>query len=199
MKISHIKKVILAIAAAALFIVPVSIITLQSINTKTAKAYDYNYGCKLNQTYSYTQKRCILSSDCKGCVKNSINSCPVRYYDETSNSYVCDLNQTNMFDNFSKDKNTTEYYTTSTCTIYDYGSYCNDSYLPTYPNCNPDYVLIGNDCVYASTIDVPYPNQSYQNNRDYFTNDDNIVYSIPYDYEYNKSNSFEAWTTSEVY
>lgn len=78
MKMKIIQKVILTLAAAALFIVPVSIIVLQSNTTKTAEAGNHKYSS--NPCNSICQSYYTASN------KNN-NSCPVMYYSYITKSY----------------------------------------------------------------------------------------------------------------
>jgi hypothetical protein len=161
MNFSLIKKVILTVAVAALFIVPASIFALQSNNVKTAdaaKPQHYSNPCN-HICQGYYQ----ASSN-----NQSKNHCPVMYYSYITNSYSSCTQVPQPKVNYSNSKNSTF------CPVY-----CNThSQTPqpiTYPKpANNNTANYSNDYSYYNQnnsgnyvaqpsyqIPVPQPKQNY--------------------------------------
>jgi hypothetical protein len=206
MKMSIIKRVILTIAAVALFVVPVSIITLQPNQTKTADAAHYNNN-KNNCNHL-----------CQGyyAASNNSTSCPVMYYSYITNSYSSCTQVQNPKTNYT----TSTYNNSSYCPMYcntstynaspvNYSYPYNNSSYNNYVSYSKDYSYY-NPNSYGTYISEPYydipvssPKQDYVD----------IYVSKPGTYNYsaqktaytvgneifNRHNSYEALTPDYVY
>jgi hypothetical protein len=151
MKVSIIKRVILTIAAAALFVVPVSIISLQSNSPKTAEAYSpYTHNkysqkdCFLGRRYDPAKDTCVLDSDYKG----------YENYSKTNSN--CYYNSNNSIYTTCPAYTSTNYNTVNTS----YGNNCASGYI-TY-NCTNKAGYTGSNYSYSS--DYSY----YNYNSDYY-------------------------------
>lgn len=223
-----IKKVILTIAAAALFIVPVSIITLQNNTTKTAEASHYSpYSCNNCASNSNQCAKTDFAKLGSYCPTNNYshlnaNDCKTKYFDTKTNSYsscyptnYSSNNNTNS-SNYSYINSTYSTYSYPNNSNYNYSNYqtcpssyttygCSDMYNTYgYNNHNSGYYN-GNNYINEpySEIYVPTPNQNYV---DIYVPQPNYSYPAPSQnvaysdpYNYNNYNSYEALTTDYVY
>jgi hypothetical protein len=141
MKIGIIKRVILTIATAALFIVPVSIIALQSNTTKTAEAGNYKH---ISNPCNHI---------CQGYYKASEKSkshCPVMYYSYITKSYssCTPVSQPKPVQYNQPINNASTYYS-------NYSNYLTSYFNPYSYNTKPNY----NTSNYSYSTDYSYNNQ----------------------------------------
>jgi hypothetical protein len=167
MKTSIIKRVILTIAAAALFVVPVTIITLQNNTTKTAEASNYNYS-----NYCNAGDFAKLGTYCPPVNSYASNSCQVMYYSYITNSYSSCTQVQNPNTNYTNYQantktNNASYVNTSTnyevYTSYPYNTNTTPNYSNYYGyNYNIDYSYY-NPGSYGTYIAEPYVDIYVQN------------------------------------
>jgi hypothetical protein len=173
---SIIKKVILTIAAAALFVVPVTIITLQNNSTKTAEASRYtNYNqnsCNSGdfaKLGSYCPPINSCNTKCQGyynASNNNTNSCSVMYYSYITNSYSSCTPVQNPNTNYSTNStNNVASYINTVFTAYTQQPY-NNYLTPNYNSCSFRCYDMNNYNTYGSTS---YSDYSYYNPNSYGT------------------------------
>lgn len=178
---SIIRKVILTIAAAALFLVPVSIITLQNNSTKTAEASHYtNYNhnncnsgdfAKLG-SYCPPVNQCLPKCQSYYTASNQTNyNCSVMYYSYITNSYSSCTPVQNPNTSYSTNTNYTSY-------SYPYG---NNYTTPSYNSCSTGYTVFGCSDMnnYNSYGSTSYSDYSYYNPNSYGNYIAEPYYSIP--------------------